>query len=125
MARSCPNPWGPPRRFPAGANPEDDAPENVNDTPSEQSGANVNDNPVPITAEQPVVINSVPDGNSLNVANPVLNESPSSVVTPAVANESSNSGLNSNLDENASQEIGEFSSSQSPLDSQSISDFSE
>lgn len=125
MARSCPTPWGPPRRFPTGTNSEDDAPENMDVTAaSEQEGANVNDIPAPVTSERAgasVVDTPVPVISEQPVVNTPVSQvsvgSPLSVGTPVAVNESSNSN------ENASQDIEEFSSPS--LDSQSISDFSE
>ena len=140
MARSCPNPWGPPRRFPirdgdcgtAPANTDGDSGQvdaGVDNTPApEQATTSFDNAPVPNTSEQQAPgdsaasQDSVADDVLLNAVDPASHEASPSGVASGSLNESSDSA---SILAKGSQEIGEFSSSQSLADSQPISDFSE
>ena len=115
MARNCANPWGSrrPRRFPI-ADPGSDVPVVEADASApEQADATVDVAPASNTSEQPVA------------DDPVVNQVSGELSNGAISNVSSDPGNVSNSGEDSSPVIGDLSSSQASLDSQSISDFSE
>ena len=131
MARNCPRPWGPPRGPPTRDDPENGEPENADNAPvREQVGVNEDNTTVspvgqPVAGDSAVGQASVLDDDPLVVADPVQEEAPTSVGASAVVEFPPEAQASSGAVGNSSEEIGEFSSSQSQISSQSISEFTE